>query len=119
MVAKRPEDLLSGFEKSRSSARFAGITDVLVTENPETQREHVLRASFTIHWTKPTWDGRTSRPMEHSIVGFSALPPDVLDYIIESCPERIPAKIMALAPDYPREAFRTYFAGLKRGCLIG
>jgi hypothetical protein len=43
----------------------------------------------------------------------------VLDYLIEKCPDRIPAKIMALAPDNPRDAFSRYFAGLKRGCLIG
>jgi hypothetical protein len=57
--------------------------------------------------------------MPHSRGGFGALPPAVLDYLIEKCPERIPAKIMALAPDNPRQAFNRYFMGLKRGCLVG
>jgi hypothetical protein len=43
----------------------------------------------------------------------------VLDCLIERCPDRIPGKIMALAPDKPREAFGRYFAGLRRGCFIG
>jgi len=105
--------------KEAKSARLAGISDVTVTEHPDTQREHVLRASFTIHWTKPTWNGRSNPPTKHSMTGFGACPPEVLEYLIERCPERIPSKIMALAPDHPREAFRTYFRGLKRGCFIG
>jgi len=116
---KEHERALAAEAKDLKASRFAAISDVLVTENPETRREHVLRASFTIHWTKPTWDGRASRPMEHFVVGFSACPPDVLDYLIERCPERIPAKIIALAPDDPREAFHRYSRGLKRGCLVG
>ena len=57
--------------------------------------------------------------MEHSRNSFGALPPDVREYLIDQRPDLIPAKITALAPDNPREAFARYFVGLKRGCLIG
>jgi hypothetical protein len=105
--------------KAAKAARFAGISDLTVTESPDTVREHVLRADWTIGWTSPTWDGRCTLPTRHSIGGFGALPPDVFQYLIECCPERIPAKIMALAPDNPRAAFHRYFTGLKRGSIVG
>jgi hypothetical protein len=116
---KERDKLTAAEARADKAARFAGISDVTVTESPETVREHALRASFTITWTKPVWDGRASLPARHSIGGFGALPPDVLQYLIENCPDRIPAKIMALAPDNPREAFGRYFRGLKRGCIVG
>ena len=112
---KEHERALAADAKADKAARFADISDVYVTENPETARENVLRSSFTIHWTKPTWNGRSNPPTEHSIGGFGALPPAILEYIIDRCPDRIPAKIMALAPDEPRQALGRYFAGLKRG----
>lgn len=118
-ASKELDRALTAEAKASKDARFAMIANVTVAESPETVREHVLRAYWTIRWTKPTWDGRANRPTEHSIGGFSALPPDVMAYLIEKCPERIPGKIMALAPDNPREAFRRYFQGLKRGCLVG
>jgi hypothetical protein len=105
--------------KAAKAARFAGIADLAVNESPVTICEGVLRSSWKISWTAPTWDGRVSRPMPHSRDSFGALPPALMDYLIEKCPNRIPAKIMALAPDNPRDAFSRYFAGLKRGCLIG
>ena len=118
-AVREHDKALAAEAKAAKAARFASISNVLVTEHPDTVREHALRASFTITWTQPVWDGRASIPTQHSIGGFSALPSHVFEYIMENCPDRIPAKIMALAPDNPREAFGRYFRGLKRGCIVG
>ena len=104
--------------KAAEASRFAHISDINVTEHPETVREHVLLASFTISYTRVAWDGRRSVPAQHSVTGFGILPPDVLDYLIDRQPNRIPAKIMALAPDNPRDAFRCYFASQRRGFIV-
>jgi hypothetical protein len=117
-ATKERDRALAAEAKAAKASRFAHISDVRITEYPETMREHVLRSSWTIHWTSPTWDGFASLPKQHSI-GLTACPPDVLDYLIEQHPERIPAKITALAPENPREAFRLYSQGLKRGWLRG
>lgn len=104
--------------KAYKDERFARISNVSVTAG-QTDNENVLRSTFTITYSKPAWDGRSTRVRERSTVGFGALPPEVLDYIIEKRPELIPAKIMALAPDSPRDAFRRYFVSMRRGFVLG
>jgi hypothetical protein len=116
-ATKSRDKAVAAEAKAADDARFAGISDVQVTCN--TPDEHVVRSSFTINYVRLTWNGYLTAPMEHSVTGFGCLPPDVLDYLIERRPDRIPAKIMALAPDSPREAFRRYFASLRRGHIIG
>jgi hypothetical protein len=116
---KERDKALAAEAKAAEASRFADIREVTVTEHPETVREHVLRANYTIKYVRLTWDGRTSAPAQRSADGFSALPSDVMDYLIERRPERIPAKIMALAPDRPRDAFNRYFASLRRGHVAG
>lgn len=101
--------------KAAEANRFAGISNIRVAESPNSLGENVVRSSWTISYTKPAWDGYVTAPREHSVDGFSVLPSDVLDCIIEKCPERIPAKIMALAPDDAGEAFGRYFLAMKRG----
>jgi hypothetical protein len=105
---------LSAEAKADEERRYANISNVSVSEG-ETRNENVVRSQFTIRYSTPTWDGRASRAREHTSEGFGLLPPDVLDYIIEKRPDLIPAKIMALAPDSPRNAFRRYFVSLRRG----
>jgi hypothetical protein len=105
---------LAAEAKANDERRFAGISDVSVTA-AKTENENVVRSNFTIRYSTPTWDGRSTRVREHSREGFGALPPEVLDYIIDKCPDLIPAKIIALAPDSPRDAFRRYFVSLRRG----
>jgi cytochrome c5 len=112
-VTKERDKTLAAEAKAAEASRYADIGDVLVTCN--TPSEHVVRASFTITYTKMTWDGRQSRLMEHARNGFSALPPDVLGYLMDKRPDRIPAKIMDLAPGDPKAAFRRYFASLRLG----
>ena len=104
--------------KAYNDDRFARISNVSVTAG-KTDSENLLRSTFTITYSKPAWDGRSTRVREHSTVGFGALPPEVLDYIIDKRPELIPAKIMALAPDSPRDAFRSYFVSMRRGFIRG
>ncbi len=101
--------------KAVEEGRFTGISDVQVKESPNTVHENVVRSGFTVSYASPTWDGYESRPTRHSRDGFGLLPSIVLDYIIEKRPELIPAKIMALAPDSPSEAFRRYFLSIRRG----
>lgn len=105
--------------KAREVERFAGISNVRVTQSPHTLGENVLRAAFTIEYTKPRWNMYETVPTDYSVDGFGPLPPEVLDYIIVKQPGLIPAAIMALAPDSPVDAFRQYFVGLRRGYLVG
>lgn len=115
---KARDKALSAEAKAAEENHFARISDVDVTEHPETVPENVIRSSFTITYTRLTWDGWASRPAQHSVTGFGILPPDVLEYLIERRPERIPPKIMALAPDNPRDAFRRYFSSQRRGFIL-
>lgn len=103
--------------KVKQEARFAGIEQVEVTDN--TPNDNVVRSSFTISYVRPTWDGRSSVPRQHTVNGFALLVPEVLDYLIERCPERIPAKITALAPEDIRLAFNRYFVSVRRGYVAG
>jgi hypothetical protein len=107
---------LAAEAKAEEASRFANISNVSVTDN--VPAENVVRSAFTITYSRPVWDGRTSRHAEHTVESFGALPPEVLDYIIEKRPEVVPAKIMALAPDCPRDAFRNYFVSTRRGYVV-
>ena len=108
---------LTSEAKANEDRRFAGISNVVITDAEP--NESVLRSPFTITYSKPAFDGRSTRVREHSAGGFGALSPEVLDYIIEKRPELIPAKIMALVPNDPRAAFRRYFVSLRRGFVHG
>jgi hypothetical protein len=99
--------------KAKEDARFAGIEHLAIDDtSPDA---NLVRSNFKISYARPTWDGRATVPRHHTASGFSLLDRDVLSYIIERCPERIPHKIMALAPDNPRLAFDRYFVSLRRG----
>lgn len=104
--------------KADEESRLAGISDVSVTCSPNSEHESVLRSSFTLHYTRPAWDmySQRSLPRAHS-VGLTAAPSEVIEYLITRCPERIPQKILDLAPDNPAEAFRQYRLGLRRGYI--
>jgi hypothetical protein len=111
---KARDKVLAAETKANDERRFASISNVSVTDG-KTAAENVVRSTFTITYSKPAFDGRSTRVREHTCEGFGPLPPEVLDYIIEKRPDLIPAKIMALAPDSPRDAFRRYFVALRRG----
>lgn len=105
--------------KADEAERFAGISNVRVTQTPDTVGENLLRSVFTVAYTKPLWNMYETVPTEYSVVGFGPLPPEVLDYIILKRPSLIPPAIMVLAPDSPVDAFRKYFVILRRGYQVG
>jgi hypothetical protein len=116
-VTKERDRALAAEAKAADAARFAGISDVSVTDG--SPNENVLRSDFTITYTKPYWDGRETRQKQQSATSFGSLPADVLAYLMDKRPDLIPAKIMALAPDDPKAAFGCYFVSLKRGHVAG
>ena len=101
-----------------SNARFIGLHSVNVTDkNPS---EAVLGTSFQVDYVIDSYDmySRGSTTETRTLMGFSGLPHNVLAYLIEREPHKIPAKITRLAAE-PSDAFERYFIALKRGMLIG
>jgi hypothetical protein len=102
--------------KARQEAAFAKFTTVDITDKyPD---ESVIRSSFEVSYTTSYWDGRQSVPKRVTMAGLMCLPDDLLGYLIEKHPSKIPAKIANLAAD-PYDAFNRYFVGVGRGHLIG
>jgi hypothetical protein len=102
--------------KARQDAAFAKFSTVDITDkHPD---ENVMRTSFEISYTVSTWDGRQTNPKRVTSMGLTCLPDDLIGYLIEKHPHKIPAKIARLAAD-PYDAFDRYFVGLGRGHLIG
>ncbi|WP_370178219.1 hypothetical protein [Alteriqipengyuania sp.] len=104
-----------------AEARFANISDVKVTSAPSKVGDTLQHLRFTITWRAPRYDMRsgTSPVTSCKAVGFHALPENVLAYLVEKAPDRIPQEIMALAPDNPSRAIQEYFAGKRRGYFRG
>jgi len=106
-------------EKARKErlASHGGIA--ISVEYPSGYEGNVLRAVFTIEYSKGVYDMGLRRVVQqpHKVVGFAALPDDTFAYLVENCPEAIPAEIADLAPGDPMEAFRRYFIGQKKGYL--
>lgn len=96
-------------------ARFADLSDIRVIDT--TPDEGVLRSGFTITYTRTAYDmdRQENVPSPISISGFGGLPDNVFAFLQERHPDRIPEKIMSLAPGDPTEAFNRYFRGLRRG----
>jgi hypothetical protein len=102
--------------KARQDTAFAKFTAVdVIDKYPD---ESVIRSTFQVTYTTYYWDGRQSVPKQVTMTGLQSLPDDLLGYLIEKHPSKIPAKIAALAAD-PYDAFDRYFVGVGRGYLIG
>jgi hypothetical protein len=105
--------------KAAQDARFSRIRNITVrdTTSDTSAGENLLRRNFTISYTAPEFDmyTQTTYPREHTKPGFEQLPDEVYDCLIERHPDAIPAAIMALAPDSPREALGAYLAARRRG----
>jgi len=112
-TTKAKDKALTAEAKAHQDRRFAGLQDVSVDDR--TPYENVVRSQFVITYSRPSWNGRSNPLTQHERSSFGSLPPEVLDYIIEKRPDVIPAKIMALAPDSPVDAFRSYFVSTRRG----
>ena len=102
-------------------ASYGGITDIRVDEVVSDRNPHsLLHSAFEVTYTKPSFHPITgkTRPAEHVVRGFAALPREALLYLLEKRPEALPAKIAALAPsDEPGLALSRYMAALRRGYL--
>lgn len=116
-IAAELDKVSTAEAKAHAASRFAGISGVSVVDIDPGR--HLIHSRFTIYYTKPLWNGFTSTPTEQSVSHFRNLSPDVFDYLVEVRPDLIPAKIMTLAPDDPREAFNRYFISLQRGYIRG
>lgn len=99
-------------------AQFVGITEVRVADTSKPAAgDGPLGRRFTITYVRETYDMKADKsvPKQHEVHGFAALPKEVLLYLIEKQPQNIPAAIMALSPDNPREAIERYFIARRRG----
>lgn len=101
--------------RARQDAAFAKFSTVDITD--KTPEESVIRTSYEVSYTISAWDGRQSNPKRVTSTGLLCLPDDLLAYLIEKHPGKIPAKIANLAAD-PYDAFERYFVGMSRGHLI-
>lgn len=115
---KERDNALAAEQNARREARFTGLSDLRVVDT--TPGESVLRSGFTITYTRIAYDMDSGQnaPQPVTISGFGALPDNVFAFLIERHPDRIPAKIMALAPNDPEEALNRYFLGLRRGVIL-
>lgn len=113
------EKIKAAAEKAASEARFKGLSDIKVTDT--TPRDNVLRTGFTITYIRMAYDIDAGQSISQptTVTGFASLPDNVFAFLVERHPAQIPAKIMALAPDDPKEAFARYFRGLSRGYISG
>lgn len=112
--------ILANEAEAARKVRLAGIGDISITvAYPSNYRGNLLRANFTIEYTRLQYDMRCREPLpqHHKLIGFGALPGDVFQYLLEVRPEVIPTEITDLAPGDPLEAFRRYFLAQRRGRL--
>lgn len=104
--------------KAEQDAKFAGLRDLRIIEIAGDSAS-VMHSTFHITYTCDAWNGRDNVPQTVSCTrGFGALERNVLAWIIQRHPEKIPASITDLAPDIDA-AFNRYFVGLQRGYLAG
>lgn len=102
-------------EKEQREARYRGLSDIEVVEVPDKEAGGLLRSTWRISYTASAFDGYSSKPTRLTKNGFEELEPHVRAYLIEQHPERIPASIMALAPDDPAKAIGKLLAAKRRG----
>lgn len=103
-------------EKAAKDTLFAGLNDLQISEVSAPVDPSLLRSTFHISYT--TWDSHSSSPKTVSADSFDSLPPNVLAWIIDRNPEKLPVSIMLLAPNAPGEAVEQYLAARRRGYLI-
>lgn len=119
-AATMREKAEAGKAEAAAEARFAGLSNLSITEAAAPSC-HVLRSRFIIRYTRNAWhvDAGATLPTTEIKEGFTALEPNVLAWIAQRHPDKIPASIMALAPGNVDAALGAYFAGLRRGYLKG
>lgn len=96
--------------------RNMSITAVAPGDNPNPS---LLQTTFAVTYETVSYDSTTRRTvwLVASAPSIHHLPNDALAYLTEAAPEIIPAGIMALAPDSPTQAVRTFIQAIRRGYL--
>ena len=107
--------------KAAEDTRFAGLRDLTITETPNHKAPGILSTRFNIQYTCNAFDSAAGAtlPQRVSITGFTSLERNVLAWIVQRHPNKIPASILALAPGNIDAALDRYFTALRRGFLQG
>jgi hypothetical protein len=106
---------------TRRDAEFANLRNLSVAVSFGDKRTpSAISASYAITYERLTYDNSAHRNewKSNTINGFSAVPMDVMRYLLLARPDAIPAAIMALAPGGDaEEAFDAYFVAMRRGYM--
>ena len=94
--------------------RNMSITAITPSDNPNPS---LLQTRFAVTYETVSYDSGTRRTvwLVANAPNVNYLPIDALAYLTEATPEIIPAGIMALAPDNPTEAVRSFIQAIRRG----
>lgn len=81
---------------------------------------NILRSTYTVSVTRPVYNYRThgTDDVVARLQGLQRLPDDVTAWLIQH-PSRIPAAILALAPNDAADALHQFRAALRRGYFTG
>ena len=103
-------------EAKRQEA-FARIRHMKVTANAPSDdpQAGILSVKFAVTYEVIAYDSSTRQNLWRpaSAANINCLPMEALAYLTEAEPGLIPAAIMALAPDSPVDAVRSYIHGLR------
>ena len=90
--------------------RNMSITAITPSDNPTAG---LLATKFAVSYETVSYDSRTrcSVWLVANAPNINYLPTEALAYLTEATPQIIPAGIMALAPDSPVDAVRSYIRG--------
>ena len=90
--------------------RNMSITAITPSDNPNPS---LLQTRFAVAYETVSYDSSTRRTvwLVANAPNINYLPIEALAYLTEAKPEIIPAGIMALAPDSPFDAVRSYIRG--------
>lgn len=96
--------------------RNMSITAITPTDNPYAS---LLQTRFAVSYETVSYDSGTRCTvwLVANAPNINHLPNEALAYLTEAKPELIPAGIMALAPDNPTEAVRSFIQAIQRGYL--
>ena len=108
--------LADDHEAKRQEA-FARIRNMAVTANvpSDDPQAGILSVKFAVTYEVIAYDSSTRQNLWRpaSAANINCLPMEALAYLTEAKPGLIPAGIMALAPDSPVDAIRSYIHGLR------
>ena len=96
--------------------RNMSITAITPNDNPTAG---LLASRFAVTYETVAYDSSTRCTVWRvaSAPNIHHLPNEALAYLTEAKPELIPAGIMALAPDSPTEAVRSFIQAIRRGYM--